>query len=225
MSSKKNSSKPLLSKEDIAPEILDPIDKGKELLSWEIQPRESAEAYQLFQDYIFMGPRRSLEKIAVKHDVSYSGVAQLSSRWGWRERLRAYLAYENKQKMAIDEELNLERFRVYQEIIEEARGLFLEEALSLSKQLIGYAKGYVEEFNEDTGEVERHLIKVDNAKVRACVEALNRAGINPPKEININVESHMRVKQLDKKKFEDMSIDEAKRSLAAKMGSLKSRDE
>jgi len=59
---------------------------------WERGPNEPPRAYSLFEEYLALGPGRSLRQLADTGTASVAYLKELSSRWRWRERAAAYRA-------------------------------------------------------------------------------------------------------------------------------------
>lgn len=61
---------------------------------WEQSESESKKAYELFSDYLFMGPKRSLSKLSAKHGYKNTrSLEQYSSKFQWDIRVKAYLKH------------------------------------------------------------------------------------------------------------------------------------
>lgn len=60
------------------------------LAPWDMQPSETAKAYQAFQTYRDMGAGRSLEKLGQFFGKTKAAMEQWSVKHGWAERVRAF---------------------------------------------------------------------------------------------------------------------------------------
>ncbi len=63
---------------------------SKNLLSWERQPNESAQAYEAFYLYLQMGGERTLRKVEQQLNKSHALIGRWSSMWEWPKRVRDY---------------------------------------------------------------------------------------------------------------------------------------
>jgi hypothetical protein len=65
----------------------------QERYPWTQQPDETEHAYETFRVYLFMGPSRSLQKVADKLDRTLRAMEAMSSKHNWAERVRAYQSF------------------------------------------------------------------------------------------------------------------------------------
>lgn len=63
---------------------------------WDQQPNESAKAYQRFAQYRDMGAKRSLRKLSKDLELNPSTLAEISTKQGWQERVKAFDVYIDK---------------------------------------------------------------------------------------------------------------------------------
>lgn len=172
--------------------------------SWEMMEDESSRAYEAFCIYYQFDPKlRSMKRVAEElgHPDSYvKWLEQWSSKYSWVQRARDYDSHVARSNHERERKVAEERAKARLEAIEEARSIFTNRASELAYTLI------------------EHTVNPDatGANVRATVEALNRAGVTVPQEVQLRVSDL--AKKPDTDHLKEMSDDELSRRIRAKVG-------
>jgi len=173
--------------------------------SWHMMEDESPKSYEAFEVYYILEPgERSAKAVAhmMGRPEGYKKVLEVwSSKYQWVQRAKDHDAYQRKlkrDKVRAAEDAQLEARLA---AIEKARGVFIDRAEELALTLI------------------EHTVDPDSTSpnVRATIEALNRAGVTVPQEIQLRVAGLG--KRVDEDKHKDMSDAELTQRLRSKMGS------
>ena len=72
------------------------VGNGDVVRMWERQPSETNRSFAAFNEYLQMGPQRSLSKLAQKLGKSTTLLSGWSARHDWMRRVRAFQHYENR---------------------------------------------------------------------------------------------------------------------------------
>lgn len=132
---------------------------------WTKREDETARAFEAFRRYRDMGAARSQRKV---HDQLYgedqncmSTIERWSTEYDWSDRVDAWDRHEDEQR-------RLERKKAR----EEARGVLVDAAKKLAEQLKRLALG---------------LDDANPQQVKALDQALDRAGVTVPEEVDLTV--------------------------------------
>jgi len=139
---------------------------------WDQRPDETNKAYHRFCLYRDMGPDRSLAKLVQKLGKAKNYKVQLenwSVKHDWQDRVKAYDAHE------------LERQREErEEIRERGRQLYVD---NLNKLIHKHLNLALEDAEIDAdGNLKVHT---NSAQAKLLVDAIEKAGVTVPKEIQI----------------------------------------
>lgn len=138
--------------------------------TWKRQEGETSKAYEAFCIYRDMGPSRSLGKV---HDQIYGEdagniryVEKWSSKHGWVARAQSFDDWRDEQRLLKQMEAR-----------ERATERLTEAAVNLVDRLIDIGLGQ--------GEAQKDQVK-------AIKDALDRAGVTVPKEVNLDVSGELK---------------------------------
>lgn len=83
------------------------------LRTWETPYREngckeSAVAFQMFTEYLNMGVKRNLTKLAKKHNIPYATARQWSYKYKWEDRINKKLENDIKENKELNDKIKLQ---------------------------------------------------------------------------------------------------------------------
>jgi hypothetical protein len=115
---------------------------------FERQPHESMRAYESFMIYRDMGPSRTTEKTSYRTGKTHSWMQDLSQRWNWVERAKAYDDFMDGIRLDHEIKLRKEAVERHIRIGQGLQGLSAKQMNELKKQIEAAESG---EINPDTG--------------------------------------------------------------------------
>lgn len=177
-------------------------DSGK---SWEMMEGETFKSYEAFEVYYKLPKKTRTIKLTASEMGRVDGYRKVleawSSKFSWPQRAKDYDSYMSK--LEADRRQEAEDAQIEANIagIKAARQVFIERAEDLALTLI------------------EHTVDPDatSPNVRATIEALNRAGVTVPQEIQLRVAGISRRPQEGKHK--ELTDEELSKRLREKMGS------
>lgn len=102
---------------------------------WEIQPGETTRAYDRFRMYRDLGPSRTQKRAAELVGISGTQMADLSSKYRWVERVRAYDAYLDTMILGAQEAALREGARSWVARTADIREMEYEVAMGLADKV------------------------------------------------------------------------------------------
>lgn len=147
---------------------------------WDRQPGETLKAFQAFGEYLLLGPKRSIGKLAAKEGRRRT-LEGWSSRNRWQDRVAAWdteqLAKAMQDRSRLQERA---RQRLIDQVEKAVDTLF--ELLRGDLRALGTTTPILDRHGEEVGQAP--LVKA-STRLQAAKEILDRAGVMVPKRIEL----------------------------------------